>query len=166
MDYVMGAVNTGVMADLDIQGSALSDDQIDLGVLPDLLGYNLRSAQLALQRSLSKAIPGGDPGSGIFGLLVLCAGNPGISQIQVARHLTIDKASVVALVDRGEESGWLQRRRAPDDRRRHGLFITPDGNAHLAQMKSRMRACEQSFDALYAPEERQQLLTLLQRIRP
>ena len=63
MDYVMGAVNAGAMADLENPGGALSDDQIDLGVLPDLLGYNLRSAQLALQRSLSKAIPGGDPGA-------------------------------------------------------------------------------------------------------
>ena len=33
-------------------------------------------------------------------------------------------------------------------------------------MKLRMRNCEHSFDALFAPEERQQLLTLLQRIRP
>ena len=29
-----------------------------------------------------------------------------------------------------------------------------------------MRACEQSFDALFEPEERRQLLSLLQRIRP
>ena len=166
MDYVMGSVNAVAALDMGSPVGALADDDIDLGVLPDLLGYNLRSAQLALQRGLAKAIPGGDPGSGIFGLLVLCAGNPGISQIQVARHLTIDKASVVALVDRGEESGWLLRRRAPDDRRRHGLFITSDGQAHLDQMKARMRACEQSFDALFEPEERRQLLSLLQRIRP
>ena len=144
----------------------LLDEEVNLDLLPHLLGYNLRCAQLALQRQLARITPGGDPGSGIFGLLVLCCANPGISQIQVSRHLTIDKASVVALVDRAEGAGWLQRQRATTDRRRHGLFITPTGVDHLESLKQGMRTCEQAFDVLFEPAERDQLIHLLQRIRP
>jgi len=144
----------------------LLDQEVNLDLLPQLLGYNLRCAQLALQRQLARITPGGDPGSGIFGLLVLCCANPGISQIQVSRHLTIDKASVVALVDRAEGAGWLQRQRATTDRRRHGLFITPTGVDHLEALKQGMRTCEQTFDVLFEPAERDQLIHLLQRIRP
>ena len=144
----------------------LLDQEVNLDLLPRLLGYNLRCAQLAMQRQLARVTPGGDPGSGLFGLLVLCAANPGISQIQVSRHLTIDKASVVALVDRAEGAGWLQRQRATTDRRRHGLFITPAGVDHLESLKQGMRACEQAFEGLFDAAERSQLIQLLQRIRP
>lgn len=139
---------------------------IDLDILPDLLGYNVRLAQLALQRRFTRAMSGSEVGSGIFGLLVLCGANPGIAQIQIAQHLNIDKASVVSLVDRLEEQGWLVRRRSTRDRRRHGLFLTPDGERELAALKTKMRDCERALDGQFSAEERRQLIRLLQRIRP
>jgi DNA-binding MarR family transcriptional regulator len=139
---------------------------IDMDILPELLGYNVRTAQLALQRSFARAVGATDIGSGIFGLLVLAGANPGIAQIQVATHLNIDKASVVAMVDRLEESGWLVRRRALDDRRRYGLFLTPEGTRQLKQLKTQMQEREQALESLYTPEERRQLISLLQRMRP
>ena len=145
---------------------AAAGGPVDLDILPDLLGYNVRIAQLALQRSFTRAMSGSDVGSGIFGLLVLCGANPGIAQIQVAQNLNIDKASVVSLVDRLEQNGWLVRRRSTDDRRRHGLFLTGDGQRELKTLKERMRTCEQALDDLFDPAERRQLISLLQRIRP
>ena len=139
---------------------------VDLDILPDLLGYNVRLAQLALQRRFVRAMSGSDVGSGIFGLLVLCGANPGIAQIQIAQHLNIDKASVVALVDRLEEQGWLLRRRSTRDRRRQGLFLTDEGTRELASLKTRMRDCERALDGLFDDDERAQLIRLLQRIRP
>jgi DNA-binding MarR family transcriptional regulator len=109
---------------------------------------------------------GSDVGSGIFGLLVLCGANPGIAQIQIAQHLNIDKASVVALVDRLEEQNWLVRRRSTRDRRRQGLFLTEDGSRELTSLKTRMRDSERALDGLFDTDERAQLIRLLQRIRP
>jgi DNA-binding MarR family transcriptional regulator len=139
---------------------------IDLDILPELLGFNVRIAQLALQRSFTRAMSSSEIGSGIFGLLVLCGANPGIAQIQIAQNLNIDKASVVSLVDRLEQSGWLVRRRSTEDRRRHGLFLTADGSRELKSLKERMRCCEQALDGLFSAAERRQLISLLQRIRP
>jgi DNA-binding MarR family transcriptional regulator len=139
---------------------------VNLDILPDLLGYNVRLAQLALQRCFVRAMSGSDVGSGTFGLLVLCGANPGIAQIQIAQHLNIDKASVVALVDRLEEQGWLLRRRSTRDRRRQGLFLTDEGARELASLKTRMRDSERALDGLFDADERAQLIGFLQRIRP
>ena len=139
---------------------------VDMDILPDLLGYNVRTAQLALQRSFTRAVGASEVGAGTFGLLVLAGANPGIAQIQVATHLNVDKASVVSLVDRLEQSGWLVRRRAQDDRRRYGLFLTPEGARQLKALKSQMQAREQALESLYSADERRQLISLLQRMRP
>ncbi|HEV7633159.1 MAG TPA: MarR family winged helix-turn-helix transcriptional regulator [Steroidobacteraceae bacterium] len=139
---------------------------VDMDILPDLLGYNVRTAQLALQRSFTRTMANSDIGAGVFGLLVLCGANAGIAQIQVARHLNIDKASVVALVDRMEESGWVVRRRSTEDRRRHGLFLTAEGTRQLKGLKKQMQQREESLSELFSEDERRQLISLLQRIRP
>jgi DNA-binding MarR family transcriptional regulator len=139
---------------------------IDMDILPDLLGYNMRCAQLALQRSFVRTMGNTEIGSGIFGLLVLAGANPGIAQIQVATHLNVDKASVVSMVDKLEETGWLVRRRALDDRRRYGLFLTTEGTRQLKLLKAQMQEREQSLGSLYSDEERRQLIGLLQRMRP
>jgi DNA-binding MarR family transcriptional regulator len=139
---------------------------IDMDILPELLGYNVRCAQLALQRSFTRSMGSSEIGAGVFGLLVLAGANPGIAQIQVATHLNVDKASVVSMVDRLEETGLLVRRRALDDRRRYGLFLTPEGARQLKVLKGQMHDREQTLSSLYSDEERRQLIGLLQRMRP
>jgi DNA-binding MarR family transcriptional regulator len=139
---------------------------IDMDILPELLGYNVRSAQLALQRDFARTMAGSDVGPAVFGLMVLAGANPGIAQIQIARHLNIDKASVVALVDRLEESDWVLRRRSTEDRRRHGLFLTAEGLRQLKTLKRQMKLREQAIAELFNQDERRQLISLLQRIRP
>jgi DNA-binding MarR family transcriptional regulator len=160
-----GAVelDAGVQA---VQGARTVRRPIDMDILPDLLGYNVRCAQLALQRSFTRTMASSDIGAGVFGLLVLAGANPGIAQIQVATHLNVDKASVVSMVDKLEETGWLVRRRAIDDRRRYGLFLTAEGARQLKLLKAQMQEREQSLGSLYSSEERRVLIGLLQRMRP
>lgn len=139
---------------------------VNMDILPELLGYNVRSAQLALQRDFARTMAGSDVGPAVFGLIVLSGANPGIAQVQIAKHLNIDKASVVALVDRLEESGWVERRRSIEDRRRHGLFLTAEGMRQLKVLKRQMKLREQAIAELFNQDERRQLISLLQRIRP
>ncbi|MEO7773528.1 MAG: MarR family transcriptional regulator, partial [Steroidobacteraceae bacterium] len=95
---------------------ALNDSDLDLGVLPGLLGYNIRRAQIALGRDFHRNVSKGEVRPGLFSVLVLASGNPGVAQIQLARQLAIDKASVVALIDRLERAGLIARRRSTVDR--------------------------------------------------
>lgn len=151
-----------LLQDAPLRASAAT---VDMDILPDLLNYNVRTAQLALQRDFARTMAGSDVGPAVFGLLVLAGANPGIAQIQIATNLDVDKASVVALVDRLEASGWVVRRRSSEDRRRHGIFLTVEGERQLKVLKRQMKLREQAIGALFDPEERRLLISLLQRIR-
>ena len=47
---------------------------------------------------------------GLFSLLCLVRANPGICQIELGTHLGVDKASIVALLDRLERAGLIERK--------------------------------------------------------
>ena len=58
---------------------------IDLGMLPDLVGYHLRLAQIAIFRDFRKALGDFDITPGLFGVLVLIEENAGMKQTELAR---------------------------------------------------------------------------------
>ena len=99
-----------------------------------------------------------------FGALVLCETNPGMAQFQIAATLDIDKASVVAVVDRLEELGWLLRRRSGNDRRRYGLYLTPEGARQAQVLRSQAEQAEAFARDVYSADELKQLLGLLARL--
>jgi DNA-binding MarR family transcriptional regulator len=144
------------------QGTA--PDLVDMGILSRSLAFHVRKAQLALQRRGLRNIAAGNIGPAEFGTLVLCEQNPGLAQFQIAAALDIDKASVVAVVDRLEELGWVVRRRSNQDRRRHGLHLTAAG-AHQAEVLRKQAGQVESFaHDLFSPAEMNQLLALLGRL--
>jgi DNA-binding MarR family transcriptional regulator len=144
--------------------TVLNDANLDLGVLPGLLGYNIRRAQIALWRDFHRNVSKGEVRPGLFSVLVLASANPGIAQIQLARQLAIDKASVVSLIDRLERSGLIARRRSAVDRRRQGIFITAEGAKRLKVLKREMLNHEKRFSDRMSEVELQQLIGLLQRL--
>jgi DNA-binding MarR family transcriptional regulator len=138
---------------------------LDLGDLPDLLGYNIRRAQVVLWRDFLQVV---DAGAGIrpgvFSLLMLVARNPGAAQIELARALSIDKASIVAVIHRLEKAELVERRRSTVDRRRQGLFLTPLGTRRVAQMRTRMLRHERRFLDRMSKTEARTLIRLLKRL--
>lgn len=137
---------------------------LDLGELPDLLGYNLRRAQVALWRDfLTTVDAGAGIRPGVFALLLLVARNPGAAQIELARTLAIDKASIVAVVHRLEQAKLIERRRSTADRRRQGLFLTPLGARRVALLKGRIRRHERRFLDRMSAGEARTLVRLLRR---
>lgn len=138
---------------------------IDLGELPEMLGYNLRRAQVAIWRDFMQTVGGGvGIRPGVFSLLLLVSRNPGAAQIELARALSIDKASIVAVIDRLEKAQLLERRRSTVDRRRQGLFLTPAGARKVALLRSRMQEHQQRFLDRMTPTEARTLIRLLKRL--
>jgi DNA-binding MarR family transcriptional regulator len=146
--------------------AAADDEQvIDLGELPGLLGYNIRRAQVALWRDFLLTVDAGvGIRPGVFSLLLLVARNPGAAQIQLARALAIDKASIVAVIDRLEKAQLVERRRSMVDRRRQGLFLTPTGTRRVALLRARMLEHERRFLERMTPTEARTLVRLLKRL--
>src|SRR5690242_19995963 len=68
---------------------------LSVGILPNLLGYNVRRAHMALWRDYNRTVANGVVRPGIFSLMLLMDENPGVAQIELANQLAIDKATVV-----------------------------------------------------------------------
>src|ERR1700749_3357687 len=73
---------------------------LSVGLLPNLLGYNVRRAHIALWRDFTRTVGDGIVRPGLFSLRVLMDENPGVAQIELATQLAIDKATVVGLIRR------------------------------------------------------------------
>jgi len=142
----------------------LEGASVDLSVLPKLLGYNLRRAHQMSWRHYVSVIGESLPRPGLFSLLVLVKANPGIAQIELGTHLGVDKASIVALLDRLERAGLITRKRSIRDRRRQGIFLTPTGLTEVDSLLVGVRALEKQMSSRYTKPELEQFIGFLQRL--
>jgi len=138
--------------------------RIDLGCLPRLLGFNLRRAHQCAWRQYVSVIGEKDIRPGLFSLLVLVGANPGIAQIELGTHLGIDKASIVALLDRLEKAAMLERLRCTRDRRRQGIFLTSRGSEALKHLVAAVRTLERRMASKFTRQEFDLLLSFLRRL--
>ncbi len=138
---------------------------LSVGVLPNLLGYNVRRAHVALWRDFNRTVRTERIRPGIFSILVLVDENPGIAQIEIAMQLAIDKATVVGLIRQLLKQGWIERRSSSADRRRHELFLTAAGRHELAVLKREMLEHESRFLNMFSREELALFFEFLRRIQ-
>jgi len=138
--------------------------KVDLGILPRLLGYNLRRAHQLAWRTYVSFIGESKIRPGLFSLLILTRANPGIAQIELGTHLGVDKASIVALLDRLERAGLIERRRSTRDRRRQGIFLTESGSVELETLTAQVRQLERQMASRFTKAELDQFLLLLRRL--
>ena len=136
---------------------------IDTDILHQLLGYNIRRAQIVLWRDFARTVAEGEIRPGMFSALALVRANPGVAQVELSNELGIDKASMVALIDRLQDAGWILRTRSSEDRRRQGITLTAAGEHIYRSLKQEMLDHERKFTQLFSKSERQQLVRLLQR---
>jgi DNA-binding MarR family transcriptional regulator len=139
---------------------------LSVGLLPNLLGYNVRRAEIALWRDFSRTVGEGEVRPALFSLLILVEANPGVAQIDIANQLDIDKATVVGLVQGLQRRQCVTCRQSSIDRRRQGIFLTPKGQTELNQLRQEMLEHETRFTRLFSAQELAQLFTLLRRIHP
>ena len=141
-----------------------NDDPLDLGLLPGLVGYQLRRAQLAVFQHFAATVGQEGVTPGWFGLMVIVANNEGLSQTRLARALGIDGSTMVAMIDRLEEKGWLRRERSSVDRRSHELRLTEAGAELLARLTAQVEAHEAELAQNLTAEEKTQLLAMLAKV--
>ena len=84
-------------------------------------------------------------------------------QQALCETLMLDANNCVLLLNELEDAGWIQRRRDPDDRRRHVVDLTDDGLRALARAREAQEALEDEMLAGLEPAEREQLRALLRK---
>jgi len=146
------------------KASAATGTAARRGVLPNLLGYQLRRAQIAVFQNFARAMADFDITPGRFGVLEVIAANAGLSQSELGAILGIDRSTVVAVIDRLEADGLVRRMKAPNDRRSHALQLSEKGAVTLAILEQRVAAHERDIAAGLSAAERKTLLKLLSRI--
>ena len=136
----------------------------DLGVLPALIGYQLRLAQRAIFADFADTVGESGISPGLFGVLVVIGENPGLTQQALANAAHLDRSTVVTVIDKLEDRGLVERRAA--DRRSNGLFLAEKGAALLRGLKRKVARHERRVVQDLSARERAQLVALLQRILP
>lgn len=85
------------------------------------------------------------------------------SQARLAEALGIDPTNVVALLNELESAGLIERRRSPEDRRRHTVVLTDAGARRLAEIEAALAGLEHRLFAALDSDEQAMLHGLLQR---
>jgi len=118
---------------------------VSKGVLPELLGYNLRRAQVRLFQHFSETVGKHGITPGQFGVLAIIHANEGLKQIDLAAALGVDRSTVVAVVDRLEEVGWIRRAQVPTDRRSYALNMTDFGRDSFEELLKEVHSHEREL---------------------
>jgi DNA-binding MarR family transcriptional regulator len=87
----------------------------------------------------------------------------GSSQADLADLLQIDRTNLVGLLNELETAGWIERRRSPEDRRRHIVELTREGSERLSQVEFALAAVEDHVLAALSPAQREALYELLRQ---
>ncbi|MEC3915666.1 MarR family transcriptional regulator [Nocardia sp. CDC153] len=98
------------------------------------------------------------------GLLRLLIAQPGRSQRELADELGMPPSRFVQFADKLEDRGLIERKRNPDDRRQHALYLTEKGRTTLVELAGVAREAEEHLCRSLSAEEHKQLSELLVRI--
>jgi DNA-binding MarR family transcriptional regulator len=142
----------------------MSKQSIDLGPLPELIGYVLRRAQLVVFQDFFSSFAPFDIRPAQFSVLTVIERNPGLTQSQVAEALGIKRTNFVGMLDALEARGLTERRQAARDKRSYALYLTTEGSALMRKLKPVLKAHESRMVALVGEDGRDRLMELLHEV--
>ncbi len=109
---------------------------IEFGILPTLIGRQLRVAQLIAFKDFSIDTGGMNLSPGSFEILELLEHNPSIGQSKLAGAIGLEKSSLVPAMARLEDLGLVTRKTSATDKRAIELRITAKGGRVLKKLRA------------------------------
>jgi len=141
-----------------------ADQPLDQEMLLSLVGYNCRRAYLSIMPLFHERMSEFELRAVDFSVLSLLHANPNITQKRLSNAINVSPPNLAILLDRLEARGLLLRQRNPLDKRSQTLILTPGGEKMAGQAEQTVSKLEAEATSALSNAERQQLLTLLQKI--
>jgi DNA-binding MarR family transcriptional regulator len=132
---------------------------------PRSVGFLISQLGFFSSRRFTQALEPLGIGPREFLLLRFVDASDGQSQHALAERLGIPPSRMVALVDGLEDTGLIERRPDPEDRRVRGLFLTRKGRSVLEKAGKIAIDYETQLCAGINRTERDQLIDLLQKLQ-
>lgn len=116
------------------------DRDIDLGGMDAIFGVHIGLANSSMVQDFKRELEHLQLTPKQTALLWLAEENPGIAQVDVARVLRVDRATMLAITNKMVKRGFVNRGEARHNEgpggRRIGLHLTSAGRAALAEAKA------------------------------
>lgn len=142
----------------------VSPDQDGLGAIADIVGFHIRLAHGAVYRHFMETFAHLDLTQKQVSVLWLVSDHPGIAQADLAQRLQMDRATVMAIVNRLQARDYLERGVSQIDKRRQTLVLRPAGRDALSAARKAILDHERWLTSRFTKREVQQLVRLLTRI--
>jgi len=136
---------------------------INLGMLDDLVGFNLRIAQDTSFRVFARRTGERRLKPGRFAALMVIHNNPGLTQIELSRAIARDKSSVTPLIQELARDGLVTRRSSKEDRRSIKLKLTKAGESMLSVLLGPATDHDRKLDIIVGGRKAE-LVALLKKI--
>ena len=92
------------------------------------------------------------------------AEHPGIEQVALTEVAVSTKATLAEMLSRMEARGLVKREHDPADKRRRFVFLTPEGEALLADCKPVGNEVDEAFLGRLNKAEREQFSALIKKM--
>ena len=99
-----------------------------------------------------------------FAILNALMDTPGVDQVTLAGRVAFDAATSGSVIGRLEAKGWIRREPDQNDKRRKLLWVTPQGERTVRQMKRTANRAQARILGPLDMAQRRQLLTLLEKL--
>ena len=146
------------------QTEPLVDDDGGVGAIGDILGFHIRLAHGAVYRHFMDTFEHLGLTQKQVSVLWLVDDHPGMAQTDLAQRLQMDRATVMAIVNRLQARDFLERGQSTGDRRRQTLTLRPAGKAALVDARKAILQHETWLKSRFNKREIKQLIALLARI--
>jgi DNA-binding MarR family transcriptional regulator len=141
-----------------------ADDDNDIGEIDSILGFHIRLAYGAVYRHFTETFNDLGLTQKQVSILWLIDDHPDIAQADIGRRLQIDRATVMAIVNRLQKRGFIERGKSASDKRRQTLHMTPAGHEALVDARECILDHEKWLKGRFKPDEVSWLIEMLRRI--